>query len=496
MFWRSQIKFFFTKVCFEDIVSKGFRPPSYILCKHLTYTVGYIRTLSSFEITIHFYKMPVCKDCSRVYKNSASLRAHRHNIHKNNSRVDPYSTNSSNKMTQINPTNGYKCEHCNATYSTLTSLYTHKAEDHPVKNDNTIALVDHNKDVEHADTDSDESTKSNDTREDSDGSTKSNDKTIDHVLPTPRQQKRNFDGEDLNLIEHIKRKKESDDSDGDIPYRTRERMVNRYKIMYRKCQSDLKKLRSENRRLIDELTNNDMKWKEVADKYERGARSLQDVIASLQEKIIVVEREKKNYKEKIGEQQNYITELKESKGSLPHFNSISKDIYNCVSISEIRRVHKLFRKNMLNGIADEKNIKVIQRIFSGLFNGVIPVCNPQRSVLTESQLEIMDKIRSSSVDKAQKILRDNMQVITKIFGYIDTSLKTAVDLFYEYGSKDEDDPSSEESGNGENDSDVETIDEVNDNESSSDDEGSVNGIDTGKNISETDHVKTTDEESE
>ena len=52
-------------------------------------------------------------------------------------------------MTQINPTNGYKCEHCNASYSTLASLYTHKAEDHPVKNDNTIALVDHNKDVEH-----------------------------------------------------------------------------------------------------------------------------------------------------------------------------------------------------------------------------------------------------------------------------------------------------------------------------------------------------------
>ena len=231
--------------------------------------------------------------------------------------------------------------------------------------------------------------------------------------------------------------------------------------------------------LNDELTDNDIKWKEVADKYERGAKSLQDVIASLQEKMIIVEREKKNYKEKIGEQQKYISELRESKGSLPHFNSISKEIYNCVSISEIRRVHKLFRKNILKGIADEKNIKVIQRIFSGLFNGVIPVCNPQRTVLTESQLEIMDRIQNSSVDKAQNILRDNIQVIIRIFDYIDTSLKTAVDLFYQYGSKDEDDASSE-SGNDENDSEVETIDEVNDSESSSDDESSVNGSDAEK----------------
>ena len=47
-------------------------------------------------------------------------------------------------------------------------------------------------------------------------------------------------------------------------------------------------------------------------------------------------------------------------------------------------------------------------------------------------------MEDASTKKAKKLLVDNMELIVELFDIVDSSIKMIVDLYYRFGSKDED----------------------------------------------------------
>ena len=52
---------------------------------------------------------------------------------------------------------------------------------------------------------------------------------------------------------------------------------------------------------------------------------------------------------------------------------------------------------------------------------------------------MVHKIEESSIKAAKRLLRKNKEMVGQLFGTIDSSIKMIVDLYYQFGSKDEDD---------------------------------------------------------
>ena len=145
--------------------------------------------------------------------------------------------------------------------------------------------------------------------------------------------------------------------------------------------------------------------------------------------------EKRDYKDKIKILQNHIADFDKDS---PRFNNISKALFNCISIGEMNKLRKLFKEKKYSEIYREENVKIIQKIFIGLNNGVIPICNPQSTAITDAQRDIVERIEDSSTKKAKKLLMENMELIVELFDIVDNSIKMGVDLYYRFGSKDED----------------------------------------------------------
>ena len=55
--------------------------------------------------------------------------------------------------------------------------------------------------------------------------------------------------------------------------------------------------------------------------------------------------------------------------------------------------------------------------------GVIPICQPQRDVLTENQKKLIEKIEISTPSKAKNVIIQNRSEIVNIFDVIDQSLE-------------------------------------------------------------------------
>lgn len=201
--------------------------------------------------------------------------------------------------------------------------------------------------------------------------------------------------------------------------------------MYRTCLEKLNKLKNRFEHLESYSKASEIECQAKLEEQERTLFNLQETVARLH-------KEKNEYKQRIAKLQMYIAKLKEHEDLIPNFTNISKAVFNCVTIGEIRRLRKLFQTKNFKEILKEKNVKVLQKICMGLNSGVIPVCNPQRSVITDVQRDIVQKLEDASSIKANKILKNNMELVANLFDSVDSSIKMIVDLYYQFGSSDED----------------------------------------------------------
>ena len=72
-------------------------------------------------------------------------------------------------------------------------------------------------------------------------------------------------------------------------------------------------------------------------------------------------------------------------------------------------------------------------MFLSLSYGILPICQPQRDTITDSQRELVGKIQNSSLNITKKLLKDNREEVANLFSIIEDSLNLARNSFNRYG---------------------------------------------------------------
>ena len=106
------------------------------------------------------------------------------------------------------------------------------------------------------------------------------------------------------------------------------------------------------------------------------------------------------------------------------FKPLADAIFNCITIEEIFKIKKLIRNREFEELISN-HLDTLQKLFLSLSYGVIPICQPQREVISDSQKKLIEKIETSTPSKAKTLIMQNRSDIVNIFEIIDQSLELA-----------------------------------------------------------------------
>ena len=169
--------------------------------------------------------------------------------------------------------------------------------------------------------------------------------------------------------------------------------------------------------------------KQISEKEEKYKSEISETEENCKNKL---NEQMHNYTSTISEIENHyenqINLLKEKIKSLQDdehsFEPLNKAIFNCITIEEIFKIKKLIRNREFDELVN-KHLDTLQKLFLSLSYGVIPICQPQRDVISDSQKKLIAKIETSTPSKAKNLIMQNRSDIVNIFEIIDQSLELA-----------------------------------------------------------------------
>ena len=159
---------------------------------------------------------------------------------------------------------------------------------------------------------------------------------------------------------------------------------------------------------------------------------------------------------------NYTTagQRKETKGD--QMSALEKVLTNRVSISEINAIRHLLKGFSIHPIVNnDVKLVTVQRIFSGLLEGVIPITSPQSLYFTKAQRGFMEKLATMELYDAKDYIEENTKMFFNIFKVLDMSLKLMVRAYVNFDGEvqaNDDDDDDDDDDDGDNDADDEDDD--------------------------------------
>ena len=151
----------------------------------------------------------------------------------------------------------------------------------------------------------------------------------------------------------------------------------------------------------------------------------------MKEKEKQFEAMEKDFKTKIDMLHKHLRSEQEDEDYL---TPLAGAIFNCTSMEEIFEIKNLIERFKVDELTD-KHYKTLQNMFLSLSYGVLPICQPQRDTITDTQRELVGKIQNSSFNAVKDILNKNRKEIANLFTIIEDSLKLARNSFNRYGVK-------------------------------------------------------------
>ena len=329
----------------------------------------------------------------------------------------------------------YVCDHCGKVFPTNAGLYSHKEENHKP---GAVVLVNH--DNHQPSTSFADGPMSSGAHLVSTPGPGDDDETaislgeVDQVVQI-RKREHNHDGNDVDDLKSkkiiIPRSKDGNSNDD-------------YKRLYLKCLNEAKKLKYENKHMHRKVKNVQRECQEKLSSYRAKIDKINK--EHRQSTIGIEEEYRKSLKALESECENriktlneYISDLKNNGYS--NFNSLSKIIFNCVTIEEIHRIRHLIRTQQFGELLN-KHMHTLQNIMLGITVGVIPICNSQRSIISEDQRKLVSAIQDKPASIAKRIIQNNRTDFTKLWSIVDDSLQLVCDTYNRYGSLDEDNSTS------------------------------------------------------
>ena len=115
-----------------------------------------------------------------------------------------------------------------------------------------------------------------------------------------------------------------------------------------------------------------------------------------------------------------------------YLTPLAHAIFNCTSMEEIFEIKNLIESYRVNELTN-KHYKTLQNMFLSLSYGILPICQPQRDTITDSQRELVGKIQNSSLNITKRLLKENREEVANLFSIIEDSLNLARNSFNRYG---------------------------------------------------------------
>ena len=111
--------------------------------------------------------------------------------------------------------------------------------------------------------------------------------------------------------------------------------------------------------------------------------------------------------------------------------SLNEAIYNEPTIAEMIKVERLVGKYRFDELVAE-HIDALQKLLMGLSYGAIPLTQPQREEITDSQRKLVRELEEASPEEAGIIIKKNVQEIANLFTIIEDSLKLVRNSFQRF----------------------------------------------------------------
>ena len=222
---------------------------------------------------------------------------------------------------------------------------------------------------------------------------------------------------------------------------TREECANEIEEEKEKCRDTLLNIKRLNKERLTELK--EAHQDKLDEKMIQKDKRHKDEIASITEKFEEEMKEKdkkwkemeKDFEERIDSLSNLLDSKQEDEAYL---TPLAQAIFNCTTMEEIFEIKNLIENYKVNELT-LNHFKTLQNMFLSLSYGVLPICQPQRDNITDSQRELVGKIRNSSFITAKQLLKENREKIANLFSIVGDSLKLARNSFNRYGFQKEGD---------------------------------------------------------
>ena len=260
-----------------------------------------------------------------------------------------------------------------------------------------------------------------------------------------------YDSANLNVIDEYNDDGQSDKSLEIVDRYDRKKKVT-YKRLYKECIKSERRLRERIKKIVhlknkshreNKITSNkalqqqELQFnKQITDLNDKYKENISEVKHECEQQIKDLNlQHKKEYEDleencekKIKKLTDHIKSLEEDDASL---NTLNKAIFNCTSIQEISEIMRLVKNHQID-IVVQRHLKTLQNLFLSLSLGVLPICQPQRDKITDSQREMVEKLQSLSANRAKGVLKENRNELINLFTIIEGSLKLARDSYNKY----------------------------------------------------------------
>ena len=112
---------------------------------------------------------------------------------------------------------------------------------------------------------------------------------------------------------------------------------------------------------------------------------------------------------------------------------LTMTIFNFSAIGEILEIQRLIKNRQIDEVL-RAHFTIFQKVLLGLSFGVLPLCQPQRSRVTNEQRILVEQLQSASKPSAKRILKEKEAIIVNLFEIVKDSIKLARNVHNKYGS--------------------------------------------------------------
>ena len=204
-----------------------------------------------------------------------------------------------------------------------------------------------------------------------------------------------------------------------------------YKTMYENCLVELKVQQGKFKKEIDNMKREcGIDILKIKRKFKKIERDLKKQLANQKK------HHDENMKDVESHYEDNIKILKEKIKSKEggEFKTLTEAIFNCTTIEEIYKIKSLLKEHRIEELLDN-HLDTLQKLFISLSYGVIPICQPQRNVISKSQRKLIEKIETSSAADAKELIIGNKMEIIKLFAIIEESLQLATRSYKKFTKK-------------------------------------------------------------